>query len=101
MSVLIKGFVKPKSCEWVEPKIHNFEVHNCPLLDYKDNCSLQDEEFESWVDQMKGCPLVELPAKHGRLIDADEITAFKELERNGESVESLDEFPTVIEAEGE
>ena len=48
------------------------------------------------------CPIkAELPAKHGRLIDADEITAFLQLERNGENVESLDEFPTVIEAEGE
>ena len=48
------------------------------------------------------CPIkAELTAKHGRLIDADEITAFLQLERNGENVESLDEFPTVIEAEGE
>ena len=47
------------------------------------------------------CPLVEVPEPHGRLIDADEITAFLELERNDINVESLDEFPTVIEAEGE
>lgn len=47
------------------------------------------------------CPLVEVPEPHGQLIDADEITAFLELERNGINVESLDEFPTVIEAEGE
>ena len=45
--------------------------------------------------------LVKLPEPHGRLIDADEITAFLELERNDINVESLDEFPTVIEAEGE
>lgn len=30
-----------------------------------------------------------------RPIDADEITAFSELERNGKNVKSLDEFPTV------
>ena len=47
------------------------------------------------------CHLTEVPEPHGRLIDADEITAFLELERNDINVESLDEFPTVIEAEGE
>lgn len=31
-----------------------------------------------------------------RPIDADEITAFSELERNGKNVESVDEFPTVL-----
>ena len=46
------------------------------------------------------CHLTEVPQPHGRLIDADEITAFLELERNDINVESLDEFPTVIEAEG-
>lgn len=30
-----------------------------------------------------------------RPIDADEITAFSELERNGKNVESVDEFPTI------
>lgn len=33
-----------------------------------------------------------------RPIDADEITAFSELERNGKNVESVDEFPTVLPA---
>ena len=47
------------------------------------------------------CHLTEVPTPHGRLIDEDEITAYSYLERNDEEVESLDEFPTVIEAEGE
>lgn len=47
------------------------------------------------------CHLTEVPEPHGRLIDEDEITAYSYLERNDEEVESLDEFPTVIEAEGE
>lgn len=33
-----------------------------------------------------------------RPIDADEITAFSELERNGKNVKSLDEFPTVVKS---
>ncbi len=47
------------------------------------------------------CNLTEVSKPHGRLIDEDEITAYSYLERNDEEVESLDEFPTVIEAEGE
>lgn len=39
-----------------------------------------------------------LPQKHGRLIDAGEITAFLQLERNNQDVESLDEFTTILKA---
>jgi len=42
-----------------------------------------------------------LPKGHGRLIDTNEITAFRELECNGHNVESLDEFTTIIEADTE
>ena len=47
---------------------------------------------------MNGTPL---PKGHGRLIDANEITAFRELECNGHNVESLDEFTVIIEADAE
>ena len=61
MGVLIKGMQKPKLCEWVESKVHNFEVHRCPLLDGEDNCRLQDcKEFEYWEEQYTGCPLEEV-----------------------------------------
>ena len=46
----------------------------------------------------KGTPL---PKGHGRLIDTNEITAFKELECNGHNVKSLDEFTVIIEADKE
>ena len=42
-----------------------------------------------------------LPKGHGKLIDVNEITAFRELECNGYDVESLDEFTTIIEADKE
>lgn len=42
-----------------------------------------------------------LPKRHGRLIDTNEITAFRELECKGHNVESLDEFTTIIEANRE
>ncbi len=42
-----------------------------------------------------------LPEGHGKLIDTNEITAFRELECNGRNVESLDEFTTIVEADEE
>lgn len=77
----------------------------CKLADryHHDECPIYAICKSDYVDKrFEKCPIkAELPAKHGRLIDADEITAFLELERNDINVESLDEFPTVIEAEGE
>ena len=60
MGVLIKGMQKPKLCEWIESKVHNFEVHRCPLIDEDDNCSLQHGEFEYWEQQYARCPLEEI-----------------------------------------
>lgn len=40
-----------------------------------------------------------LPKCHGRLIDVNEITAFRELECNGHNIESIDEFTVIIEAD--
>lgn len=55
-------------------------------------------------DTSEKCPLVELPEKHGRLIDGDEVkTAFP----CGESVRTecvratIDNMPTIVEAEGD
>ena len=81
MGVYVKGMEMPNDCM------------ECPFSDYEAWCLIPGVISEH-------CPLVEVPEPHGRLIDADEITAFLGLERNDEEVESLDEFPTVIEAEG-
>ena len=40
-----------------------------------------------------------LPKGHGRLIDVNEITAFRELECNGHDIDSLNEFKTIVEAD--
>lgn len=86
MSVLIKGMEMPHDCDSCKVS----DILDCPLWKPMDIGERHPE-----------CPLVEVPTPHGRLIDEDEITAFAQLERNGEEVESMDEFPTVIEAEGE
>ena len=85
MGVYVKSMEMPHDCD------------SCKVSDILD-CTL-------WKpidigERHPECPLVEVPTPHGRLIDEDEITAYSYLERNDEEVESLDEFPTVIEAEG-
>ena len=95
MGVYVKGMEMPESC------------YKCKLDLRTDACPAFDEWHKEYPysirakDRLPDCPLVEVPEPHGRLIDADEITAFLELERNNINVESLDEFPTVIEAEDE
>lgn len=94
MSVFIKGFDKPKNC-----RVCDFNSSDCFC---KINHGKIDRDF--W-DCDKECPIVEVPAPHGRLIDAD---ALLEDVRNNSVSYSADDFahewvdvqPTVIEAEG-
>ena len=53
---------------------------------------------EAGVAIKNGTPLSK---GHGRLIDTNEITAFRELECNGHNIKSLDEFTVIIEADKE
>ena len=70
MSVIIKDMKKPSNCIWTEECVG----YKCPLLNDEDCCNLQDcKEEWTWADQYAGCPLVELPEHHGRLIDIDEM----------------------------
>ena len=86
MSVVIKGMEMPKNCD------------TCFLSKW-DSCN---ERFYCMFDF---CPLVEVPAPHGRLIDADAL--LEDVRKNSVSY-SADDFahewvdvqPTVIEAEG-
>ena len=62
MSVLIKGMEMPKHCLY------------CPLRNDEDDCAVQElQNWRDWDDMKAGCPLVEVPASHGRLIDADAL----------------------------
>ena len=94
MSVVIKGMDKPKNCFGCD-----FNMYDCYC---KINHGGIDRDF--WCCD-KTCPIVEVPAPHGRLIDAD---ALLEDVRNNSVSYSADDFahewvdvqPTVIEAEG-
>lgn len=68
MSLLIKDMKMPKCCNncefhWEEDV--SFEIiHQCQVkTGYIDNADIHSFPYD--------CPLVELPEKHGRLIDAD------------------------------
>ena len=98
MSILIKGMEMPKHCIV------------CVLKNAEDDCMAQKwQEWETWEEMRKGCPLVEVPEKHGRLIDADALVpdVCHDWEDSGYlrsddySEKCIRNAPTVIEAEWE
>lgn len=88
MGVYVKGMKFPDSC------------CVCPIMNQDDGyCEVNHDRADDIWNRPEWCPLVEVHTPHGRLIDADDITAFLQLERHGKNIESIDEFPTIIEAE--
>lgn len=98
MSVLVKGMEMPESCE------------KCKLDLRTDVCRAFDEWHKEHpysirtTDRLPDCSLVELPEKHGDLIDKQSL--LKELVYIGDRPVStglrfIRESSTVIEAEGE
>lgn len=81
MGVYIKGMDMPKNC--FRCPLWDSEYGRCRVTARITNCK-------------KDCPLVEVKAPHGRLIDADAVdTSYSD----PEVVETLREAPTIIEAE--
>lgn len=69
MSVIIKGMKMPKSCDscdLIQFDDEGLEAH-CPLSPYYRWCGTPPDY------RPEGCPLVEIPTPHGRLIDADAL----------------------------
>lgn len=102
MSLLIKGMEMPKKC--TECRMRE------PLSDYCD-LLLRYLGREELNGRDADCPLVELPEKHGRLIDADAYISMMEGKCDYEK--ALDPYvlsvcrggiklmPTIVEAEDE
>ena len=105
MSVIIKGMEMPEKCQYC-----------CLLRYYHENgnvwCNANNTLLkQGWYTEIdikrpETCPLVEIPEKHGRLIDADALIA--DVRENSESYfaedynrEWLEKQPTVFEAEGQ
>ena len=97
MGVIVKGMDMPKNCD------------DCFFIErgYPDWCSLPqipngEDEIDDTKKRPDWCPLIELPEKHGRLIDADEMTnEWDGCTYDGSVTLLLETRPTVIEAEGD
>lgn len=63
MSVLVKGMKIPQKCYECD---FEYAINRCPLVH-------EDTDEVRFTKRLNGCPLVELPEKHGRLIDADKL----------------------------
>ena len=101
MSVVVKGMEMPENCMSCDIET---SYNYCPRL-------CRDTSDIRWDKRFDDCPLVELPEKHGRLIDADCV--LEEI-RHGLGIKNLSflytaeksivnhiiHAPTIIEAEG-
>lgn len=106
MSVIVKGMEMPENC------------YECPCCRHdsrnghqKEQCNLTLDVFDkNYFERLEGraqnCPLVALPDKHGRLVDADAL--FDEMEEagwynNSDRDEVAEELvmnaPTIVESE--
>lgn len=127
MSVIIKGATMPGTC--VDCPLFRESAYGFDLCKGKGIGFVAEDA--KWLDATRPdwCPMVELPEKHGRLGDLDELKTsladsineckkwIKELEENGDNetlvlanqafctfVEvalRLKSIPTIVEAEGE
>ena len=96
MSIIVKGMQMPKNCA------------ECPVALSGKYCRI-NKTHTTYIKlpiRPDHCPLVELPEKHGRLIDADELkTAFPRCDNNMDikiaSVRAtINHMPSIIETEG-
>lgn len=100
MSVIIKGMKLPKNCDncdLIQFDDEGLEAH-CPLSPYYRWCGTPPDY------RPEGCPLVEVPTPHGRLIDADELIRCIEHAFGDKHIVKLvaniiERQPTIIEAE--
>lgn len=115
MSVFVKGMNMPRSC-W-ECNLHCFrdkeKIKWGPITIIPEDfrCGGNNEwhetnEFDFLNERHPDCPIVEIPAPHGRLIDADRLLAvLKSMASTNESVpttavlELIDHQPVVLKAE--
>lgn len=113
MSVVVRGMEMPENCLKCPMQFGGWCYVSPPEIDERVAPTV-DEAVEKGKPDW--CPLVEVPEKHGRLIDADALIRFVEdrYEITWESdcyeggikdacsdiLEKIDTMPTVIEAEG-
>lgn len=99
--ILIRGMEMPEYC--YECTLHNMESGYCQF--YKDS-------YLWSFERPARCPLIPLPAEHGRLIDGDAVTqeayrSLQECEKYGnefqkpyEVIRAIETAKTIVPAEG-
>ena len=96
MSVIVKGMEMPANCR------------SCDFSDYEGRFCKVANVFIPMIGKSWFCPLVELPKKHGRLIDADALLKQKGdcYDHDGHLLYAVGTgnilyAPTIVEAEGD
>lgn len=104
MSVVVIGMDMPSGCQ------------SCDFSDDETRFCKAAKEYIPMLGKPEFCPLVELPEKHGKLIDADAFiqqcriegenhTLTHDINRYklgmGELIDLINVQPTIMEAEGE
>ena len=104
MSVIVKNMEMPKgSCEWIG---ENGSLRRCKLLNGDDDCKMQEGVCAdaTWEEQFAGCPLVEIPTPHGRLVDldkmVDEYWDGSSMRIDKTDIKEIEEYDVLVEAEG-
>ena len=110
MSYIVKSRDFPKSCNECDEPHLCCDFYYCGVGYQKDGRHLDVDEHYFNKTKHPDCPLLELPKKHGRLIDADEL--IKMLERHRDmcgdieiqhgidmAIRILNNTPTIIDAE--
>lgn len=109
MSILIKGMKMPKNCDscWLSRMRGSSlgGILDCKIIGTVG--SNMHDPYDILNNRHPDCPLVELPEKHGRLID-ERVAYDKIAEQEGGYYMDMDgvgcgleETPTVFEAEGD
>lgn len=116
MSYIVKSETFPESCNKCDSCYMCPGVRYCSLSHQADGKHLDVKDYFYNNTKHPDCPLLELPKKHGRLIDADRLTKilqdtldnYSDNYNDGKTVEKLvvdvckqfiEHCPTIIEAE--
>lgn len=75
MTVVVKGIDMPRDCPMCPVAHYNAiaEFTGCEVVPGKRYAMSNDPEYRNSSIRPDWCPLIEVPAPHGRLIDADDF----------------------------
>ena len=105
MSYIVKSRDFPKSCNECDEPHLCCDFYYCGVGHQKDGRHLDVDEHYLNKTKHPDCPLLELPKKHGRLIDADRLIEYINKELKGDEYiqrmfrRIVKSRPTIIEAE--